>query len=173
MNKADVLAKFEEYKGRIIQIGMSDEGHLLFGGITGHWLFVKDDCVVEVKKNTSNIGHYGYDDVTQNVNPFVITTVNFDDILYIRSYFGSKPGEIAEILNGLTPVGTDDDLSDIISQVESDSIRKAASPSGNLNDTHVAPGGAYGSFKGSMISTEIGGLPGYVKNALLSQEDSN
>lgn len=175
MNKADVLAKIEEYKGRIIQIGLSDEGHLMFGGIEGHWLFTDGDCIVEVKKNTSNIGHYGYDSVTQQMNPFVITTANFDDILYVRSYFGSKPGEIASIMQNLKPVDSDNTIGDIIKQVEKDSIRKSSSPSGNVNDPHVAPGGAYGTFKGSMISTEIGGLPDYVKDALfpVSKEDSD
>ena len=56
MEKADVLNTLEKYKGRMIQIGLSDDGNMMFSGLDGHWLFTDDTCVIEVKKNTSN-GH--------------------------------------------------------------------------------------------------------------------
>ena len=48
MQKADVLAKLEEYKGKPIEIGLSDEGAVLHCGIDGHWIFTEGDNLVEI-----------------------------------------------------------------------------------------------------------------------------
>ena len=161
MLKADVLAKLEEYKGRPIVVGLNDEGSLLYSGIDGHWLFVQGDNLVEIKKNVTD-GTYGVSSGNQQQSPFTIMTVPFDVINYVKSYIPHKEGAIEEALSGLTPVGTDKSLSEIQSEIESDSILKALSPRGNVNTPDVAPGRSYGPFKGSAISTDIDGLPKYM-----------
>lgn len=166
MNKADVLAKLEEYKGRPVEIGLSDEGAMLYSGIEGHWLFVQGDNLVEVKK-ASGDGTYGFSTVNQNQAPFVVTTVPFDIVNYVRANIRNEPGDIKTMLSGLEPVGTDKALDDIIKEIEGDSIRKAMSPRGNLNTPDVNSKSSYGTFKGSAISTEIDGIPQYMKDDLL------
>ena len=75
MNKADVLAKLEEYKGRPIQIGLSDEGAMLYSGIEGHWLFVQGDNLVEVRKNTFDSA-YGFTLFLVRRVPFSVMVVS-------------------------------------------------------------------------------------------------
>ena len=157
MEKADVLNTLEKYKGRMIQIGLSDDGNMMFSGLDGHWLFTDDTCIIEVKKNTSN-GHYGFGEVMQQLNPFIITRANFADIVYIKTYMGKESGEISDFISSLTPVD-DRDINDVIKELESDSIRKANSPMGFSNNEENK---SYGIFKGSVISTEVGGIPPYL-----------
>ena len=52
MNKEEVLYLFDKYKDRPIEIDTGDSAAVLRGNIDGHWLFLKGDTVVEVKKNT-------------------------------------------------------------------------------------------------------------------------
>lgn len=171
MKKEDVLAKLEEYKDRPIEIGLSDEGAMIYANIDGHWLFTDGgDNLVEIKKNSSD-GTYGFSSNNQREHPFVITTTPFDAVMYVKVGIKNASGDIAEKTSGLTPVGTDKTLEEIVKAIESDSVRKANSPRGNLNTPAVAPGGygGYGEFKGSAVSTTIDGVPQYMKDSLIKE----
>lgn len=172
MTKADVLAKLEEYKDRPIEIGLSDEGAMLYSGIEGHWLFTQGDNLIEVRKNTSD-GTYGFDSINQNQTPFVVTVVQFDTVNYVKTHIKNEAGDIQKIIGSFEPVATDKSLDDIIKSIQSDSIRKAQSPRGNLNTPDVNTKGSYGKFSGTIISTEIDGIPNYMKEDLLSNNDKN
>jgi len=161
MLKADVLAKLEKYKDSPVLIGLSDEGQVLYSGFKGHWLFVQGDNLVYIKK-TSTEGVYGVGGITQQQHPFSLTVVPFDAVEYVKCFLPYGAGVIASALEGLSPVGTSKTLAEIESEIESDDVLKALSPRGNLNVDDVAPGGSYGPFRGSAISTEIGGLPKYM-----------
>ena len=165
MTKTEVLALLEKYKGRVIEIGLSDEGALLHGGIEGHWLFTKGDNLIEVKKNTPD-GTYGYASTSQYRSPFVVTTVQFDTVNYVRSYVKTDAGDITTMLDGFTPVATDDTLQEIITAMEGDSIRKASSTRSETYSDQTKYGGEYGTFKGTYISTDLNGIPAYVKQSL-------
>lgn len=170
MTKADVLAKLEEFKDRPVEIGLSDEGALLYSGIEGHWLFVQGDNLVEIKKNSSD-GTSGFSSVNQNQRPFTVTIVPFEIVNYVRTHIKNEPGDIQTIVSSLEPVSTDKSLDAIIKEIESDSIRKAMSPRGNLNVDDVNTKGSYGKFSGTAISTEIGGIPRYMKDDLLNKTE--
>lgn len=170
MTKADVLAKLEEYKGRPIELGLSDEGAMLYSGIEGHWLFVQGDNLVEVKKNSSD-GTSGFSTVNQNQRPFTVTIVPFEIVNYVRTHIKNEPGDIQTIITNMEPVGVDKTLDEVIKEIEGDSIRKAMSPRGNLNVSDVNTKGSYGKFSGAAISTEIGGIPQYMKDDLLSKSE--
>lgn len=168
MLKADVLSKLDEYKGRPVQVGLSDEGICLFGNIDNHWLFIDGDNLVEVKTNTS-IENYGTATINQQQSPFVITTVSMDNVVYVRSFIKNDTGDISTMVGSLTPVGTDKSLDEIIKELEGNTVRKAMSPRGNLNTPDVNTKGVYGAFKGSVISTESDGIPKYLKDDLLNK----
>lgn len=169
MTKADVLAKLEEYKDRPIEIGLSDEGALLYSGIDGHWLFMQGDNLVEVKKNISD-GTYGFTSINQQQSPFVMTTVPCEIVNYIRIYITNEPGDIKKTIKDMEVVGVSKSLDEIIKEIEGDSIHKASSPRGNLNVSDVNTKGSYGRFKGTAVSTSIDGIPGYMKDDLLKNE---
>lgn len=169
MTKADVLAKLEEYKDRPIEIGLSDEGALLYSGIDGHWLFMQGDNLVEVKKNISD-GTYGFASINQQQSPFVMTTVPCEIVNYIRIYITNEPGDIKKTIKDMEVVGVSKSLDEIIKEIEGDSIHKASSPRGNLNVSDVNTKGSYGRFKGTAVSTNIDGIPGYMKDDLLKNE---
>ena len=118
MTKADVMAKLEEYKGRPIEIGLSDEGAMLYAGIEGHWLFVQGDNLVEVKKNSSD-GTSGFSTVNQNQRPFTVTVVPFDIVNYVRTHIKNEPGDIQKIITDMEPVGVDKTLDEVIKEIES------------------------------------------------------
>lgn len=168
MLKADVLSKLDEYKGRPVQVGLSDEGICLFGNIDNHWLFIDGDNLIEVKTNTS-IENYGIATINQQQSPFVITTVSMDNVVYVRSFIKNDTGDISTMVGSLTPVGTDKSLAEIIKELEGNTVRKAMSPRGNLNTPDVNTKGVYGAFKGSVISTESDGIPKYLKDDLLNK----
>ena len=172
MNKADVLAKLEEYKGRPIQIGLSDEGAMLYSGIEGHWLFVQGDNLVEVRKNTFDSA-YGFTSSGQKQSPFSVMVVPFEIVNYVRTFITNEPGDIKKIVTSdMKPVGVvDKTVGDMIAEMERDSIHKAMSPRGNLNTPDVNTKGAYGGFKGSAVSTSIDGLPNYMKKDLLDEKE--
>ena len=69
-----------------------------------------------------------------------------------------ESGEIFDFIHSLTPVDGRD-IDDVIKELESDSIRKANSPMGFSNNEENK---SYGVFKGSAISTDIGGIPPYL-----------
>ena len=167
MDKELVLNKLEEYKDRPVEIALSDEGIILYSNVEGHWLFSDGDNLVEIKKNCSD-GAYGFSTVNQNQSPFSVLTVPFNQVLYVRLYIKNNPDDIRNIVGNLNPVGTDKSLDEIISEIEKDSIRRTMSPRGNLNTPDVNTKGSYGKFNGSAISTEIGGIPQYMKDDLLS-----
>lgn len=167
MTKADVLAKLDEYKDRPIEVGLADEGAMLYSGIDGHWLFVQGDNLVEVKKNTTD-GTFGFSTINQNQSPFTVTFAPFDTVNYVKIHIKNTVGDIQNVVGSLEPVGTDKSLDAIIKEIESDSIRKAVSPRGNLNVPDVNTKGSYGKFSGTVISTEIDGIPKYMKDDLLS-----
>lgn len=168
MLKADVLSKLDEYKGRPVQVGLSDEGICLLGNIDNHWLFIDGDNLVEVKTNTS-IENYGTATINQQQSPFIVTTVSMDNIVYVRSFIKNDSGDISTMIGSLTPVGTDKSLAEIIKEIEGNTVRKAMSPRGNLNTPDVNTKGTYGAFKGSVISTESDGIPKYLKDDLLNK----
>lgn len=167
MTKSDLLAKLEMYKDKPIIIGLQDEGQCMFGNISGHWLFIDGDNVVEVRINT---GITGVSKIGQNEVPFIVTYAPVDTVGYVQAFIGDKAGSIAETIGSLTPVGTSKSITDIQSEIESNPVRKALTPRGNLNVDDVAPGKSYGQFKGSAISTSISGLPKYYNNLLEGQE---
>lgn len=168
MLKADVLSKLDEYKGRPVQIGLSDEGIVLFGNIDNHWLFIDGDNLVEVRTNTS-IDNHGTSTINQQQSPFVVTTVSMDNVVYVRSFIKNETGDIKTMIGSLTPVGTDDSIDTILKAIEGNSVRKAMSPRGNLNSSDVNTKGPYGAFKGSIISTDADGIPQYLRNDLLEK----
>lgn len=165
MLKEQVLAKLEEYKDKPVEIGIGDEGIVLYGGFDGHWLFTKDDVLIEIKKN-SNEGTYGVGSITQAELPFIVISTSYDMISYVKGYIPHKAGAIAEALKGLTVAGSSKSLDEIQKEMESDSILSVYSARGNLNTENVEPGTAYGMFMGSAISTEKGGLPKYMDSVL-------
>ena len=167
MERADVIATIEKYKGKPITLGLADQAVVIWSGVAGHWLFYSDTCLVEIRVNTSSQGLYSEFTVSQNKFPFLITYVQYDTINFIRSYVGHEPGDIQATLEGLTPIHTDKSIQEIAKEIESNSVRKSQSVTGSVNDPIAAPGGPYGSFKGSMISTDINGLPQYVKDKLI------
>ena len=112
MNKADVLAKLDLFKDKPVEIGIQDEGIIIHANIDGHWLFVEGENLVEVKVNSSD-GTYGFSGAIQQVNPFKITYYPIEDVYYVRSYIANDPGDIADKLSGLEPVGTDKSMDDI------------------------------------------------------------
>lgn len=170
MNKADVIAKLEEYKGRPIQLGLSDEGAMLYSGIEGHWLFVQGDNLVEVRKNTFDSA-YGFTSSGQKQSPFSVMVVPFEIVNYVRTFITNEPGDIKKIVTSdMTPVGVDKTINEMITEMEKDSIHKAMSPRGNLNTPDVNTKGAYGGFKGSLVSTAIDGIPKYMNNLLDGNE---
>lgn len=169
MNKADVMAKLEEYKGRPIQLGLSDEGAMLYSGIEGHWLFVQGDNLVEVRKNTFDSA-YGFTTSGQKQSPFSVMVVPFEIVNYVRTFITNEPGDIKKIVTSdMTPVGVDKTIDEMIAEMEGDSIHKAMSPRGNLNTPDVGTNGAYGGFKGSIVSTNIDGIPKYMNDLLDDQ----
>lgn len=173
MEKSVVLAKLEEYKDRPIEICLSAEGSLLYSGIEGHWLFVKDDALVEIRKNVpTGTGTTGYTGTRQTQNPFIVTSVGWDAIVHVRIFMGQTNEDIVKVLDGLEPVGTTKSMEDITKEIEGDSIRKAVSTRGYLNSDNVAPGSSYGSFKGTTISTDIDGIPQYIKDSLLKNKET-
>lgn len=167
MQREDVIDIIEKYKGKPITLGLADQAVVIWSGIDGHWLFYSDTCLVEIRVNTSSQGLYSHSVVSQTQFPFLITYIQYDTINFIRSYVGTEEGDIQANLEGLTPIHTDKSLQEIAKEIESNSIRKSQSVTGSMNDPVAAPGGTYGSFRGSMISTEINGLPQYVKDKLI------
>lgn len=169
MTKEEIVAKLTEYADRPVTLGLADQAVVLHSGIEGHWLFLDDEnsALTEVKINTSSQGLYSATP-NQQEEPFVITTVQMDTVNFIRSYIGGESGSVRTSLTGLAPISTTKSFDDVIKDIESSSVRKASSPTGNLNSPVVAPGGSYGSFKGSYLSTEKEGVPKYVKDKLLS-----
>lgn len=166
MTKEEILAKIEEYKGRPIIVGLSDAGECLYSGIPGHWLFTQGGFIVEVKVSMAE-HMYTIPAISQNIYPFKMTYVPFEIVNYVQTFMGDKPGDIRQLTEDLTPIGTTKTKEEILTEIEGNSVRKTQSVSGNLNDEHVAPGTDYGSFKGSMVSTDKSGLPQYVKDKLL------
>ena len=162
MNKSVVLAKLEEYKDRPVELGLLDVKSI-YGNIEGHWLFDGGDCIIHVEKNVSN-SLYEIPGITQRDKPFSITSIYYDDISYIKSYIDPGKGNIQKDLGSYTPIGTSKSGEDIIKEIEGDSINKAIAPRSFQNVDNVAPNGQYGTFKGSVISTSIDGLPKIYNN---------
>lgn len=169
MTKEEVLYMLDKYKDRPFEIDTGDSAACIRGNIEGHWLFIKGDSLVEVKKNTPD-GTYNYANTSQAQTPFKVTVLSFDNIAYFRSYITSDPNDVENQLNDLTPTGTSKTMEDIIKEIETDTIHNAASPMGYLNTNQTAPGTQYGNFKGTMISTEKGGIPANVLNKVLTSK---
>ena len=166
MTKADIIAKLEEYKNRAIEIGISNDDAVAYSGIDGHWLFIDDNSLVEVKKNSLS---GSFSTINQQQSPFSVLIIPFENVNYIRTYIRNEPDDIRNVIGGFTPVG-DKSIDDIIKEIESDSVRKASSARGNLNVSDVNTRGVYGKFTGTAISTDIGGIPQYMKDDLLNNE---
>lgn len=157
MNKSVVLAKLEKYKDRPIELGLLDVG-CVKGNIEGHWLFDGGDCLVHVEKNVGNAS-YEIPSLTQKEKPFIMTNIYYDDISYIKTYIAPGSGEIDNDLGSFTPVGTSKSSDEILKELQGNSIHKALSPRSFNNVSEVEPGSSYGTFKGSVISTSVDGLP--------------
>ena len=154
MKKADVIAKFEEFKDRPIEMATNGAGDItLYGNIEGRWLFTTDSCVVAVAKNTAN-ARYELGGQTQREMPFSILYVNYEDVGYVRSFINKDT--IQKDLENLTPGASSKSIDEIIKEIESDSILKAHSAN--------AYGSPFAQFKGSVISTSIDGVDKDYKN---------
>ena len=164
MQKADCLKKLEEYKDRPVVLGGSDQGETFYGNIDGHWLFDEDNMLVEVKTNTMD-GTYNFNVVAQNISPFVITCMPYETINYVKVFRTHDSKDIHDLMKNMTPVGTSKSKDEVMKDIESSTIRKACSIRGNNENTSY--GGPYGSFNGSIISTERNGVPKNVKDDLL------
>lgn len=172
MTKADVLAKLEEYKDKPVIVGVGDEGIVLYSGIEGHWLFVDGENLVQIKLN-SNEGIYGVSGITQQENPFIVITVSFDYVAYVKGFVSAEPGNIAKMTNGMTPIATEKSLDDIRKEIGESTIVKALSPRGNLDVSNVAPGTSYGKFLGSAISTSANGFPKYIDDLVTKNTETS
>jgi len=172
MLKADVLAILEANKDKPIIVGLGDEGQVLYGGIEGHWLFVKGENLVEIRKVTATKATSGIGTINSKQSPFSIYTTPFDVINYVETFIPAEPGKIAAALNGLTPAGTSKTLAEVEAEIESDSILKSLTARGNVNVSDVAPGKSYGKFSGSAVSTSIDGIPKYMKEALIDDDNN-
>ena len=62
-------------------------------------------------------------------------------------------------------------MADILKEIETDTIYNASSATGFLNTEATAPGTMYGNFKGTIISTEIGGIPQNVADKVLTPKE--
>ena len=165
MEKEEILAKIEEFKDKPIIVGLSDAGTVLCSGFDGRWLFTQGGFLVEVRTNVTDTA-YRINAVSQMKYPYKISAVPFEIVNYVQTFIGDKPGDIADAIENLTLIGTSKTKDEVLTEMESNSVRKAHSPSGYLEDPHVAPGTDYGAFPGSMISTTKNGLPKYVKDTL-------
>ena len=164
MQKADCLKKLEEYKDRPVVIGGSDQGETFYGNLDGHWLFDEDNFLVEVKTNTMD-GTYNFNIVAQTISPFVVTCMPYETINYVKAFSTTDPKDIHSLLKNMTPIGTAKSKDEIIKEIESSTVRKACSVRGHNENTEY--GGPYGTFNGSIISTERNGVPQKVKDDLL------
>jgi hypothetical protein len=172
MDKSKVLAKLEEYKDRPIEITIDGANDMTFyGNIEGHWLFDGGDFLVHVVKNVSN-GKYEIANLSQREKPFAMHMITYDAVKSIRTYIDKAEGAIKTDLGSFTPIGTSKSITDVLNEIESDSIRKVSSPSGYLNVKETAPNGAYGKFNGSYISTTKEGIPQNVRDELLNSNNS-
>lgn len=166
MDKSKLIAILEAYpKDRPFIIGLADQGAITLGGYPGHWLFVKDEYLIHIKVNTPD-ALYPMPGTTQKTYSFKMTYIPIEIINYVEMFIGAENESISDYISGLTPIGTDKTIEEISAEIENSSIRKSQSTRGALNDPHVAPGGDYGKFTGSMISTDINGLPKYIKDSL-------
>ena len=170
MNKEEVLYLFDKYKDRPIEIDTGDSAAVLRGNIDGHWLFLKGDTVVEVKKNTPD-GSFNIANTNQPQCPFKVTMLSFGDIAYIRSFINSDPGDVRKQISDLNPIGTSKNMADILKEIETDTIYNASSATGFLNTEATAPGTMYGNFRGTVLSTEIGGIPQNVVDKVLTPNE--
>lgn len=170
MNKEEVLYLFDKYKDRPIEIDTGDSAAVLRGNIDGHWLFLKGDSVVEVKKNTPD-GSFNVANTNQPQCPFKVTVLSFDNIAYIRSFIYHDAGDVEKQIGDLTPIGTSKSMAEILKELQTDTIHNAASATGFLNTESTAPGTMYGNFRGSVLSTDIGGIPENVANAVLTPKE--
>ena len=82
MNKEEVLYLFDKYKDRPIEIDTGDSAAVLRGNIDGHWLFLKGDTVVEVKKNTPDVSALQND---LSSSPTIYVSKNAPDMAPERS----------------------------------------------------------------------------------------
>lgn len=158
MNKEEVLYMFNKYKDRPVEIDTGDSAAVLRGNIDGHWLFMYGDSVIEVKKNTPD-GTFNIANTNQPQCPFKVTAMSIDAISYIRSVINTEAGDVEKQIGDLEPVGTSKSIKDILTEMETDSIYHASSARGFLNADENAPGTMYGQFRGSVLSTDIGGVP--------------
>ena len=170
MNKEEVLYLFDKYKDRPFEIDSGDSAAVLRGNIDGHWLFLKGDSVVEVKKNTPD-GSFNIANTNQPQCPFKVTVLSFDNIAYIRSFINSDPSDVDNQIGDLEPIGTSKSMADILKEIKTDSIYHASSATGFLNTDATAPGTMYGNFRGSAISTDIGGIPKNVVEKVLTSKE--
>ena len=114
-------------------------------------------------------GAYDFLNTHQSQAPFKVTYCSFDTIAYIRSFITSKPGDIETQISDFTPVGTSKSKDEIITEITGDSIYNAASARGYLDNENTAPGTMYGKFRGSILSTDINGVPNNVKDAIMKE----
>lgn len=168
MTKEEVLEKFEQFKGKPIKI-FCDNAIFMYVGIEGHWVFTDDTGVLEIRKN-GPADPSGVPGMDQNESPFVITYTEWEHIQYIMGYLPPDTQKITNILQNLTPIGTDKSIDEIIKDITSDRILMSASPRGWIDDER-AFSDSYGQFPGFSISTSVNGPDPYVKHLLKKQEE--
>lgn len=170
MDKAKVLSLLEKYKDTPIEITDAANSLMFYGNMEGRWLFDGGDYLIAVSKNVPN-GKYDVAEINQRQRPFTIQYITYDDVISVRSFIDNKPGSVDAIIGSFTPLGTSKSKADVLKEITSDSIYKASSTSGFLNEKQNAPDGAYGKFTGSYISTSKEGIPQNVLDKLLNTEE--
>lgn len=156
MDKTKVLDILSKFKDRPVEVRL-DGDITFYGNMEGRWLLDGGNYIVAVTKNTQN-GSYQLKGSTQNVKPFTITYASYNDVFNIRSYIGHEPGDIQSDVGSLTPLATSKTIGDIITELQTDSIHNAASPTGYLDTEDTKDGSDYGHFRGARVTTSIDGF---------------
>ena len=89
----------------------------------------------------------------------------YETINYVKVFSTHDSKDIHDLMKNMTQIGTSKSKDEVMKDIESSTIRKACSIRGNNENTSY--GGPYGSFNGSIISTERNGVPKNVKDDLL------
>jgi hypothetical protein len=162
MDKAEVIAKLNLYKDKPVEVAINGAGDItVYGNMDGRWLFDGGDCLIAIATNTPN-GKFDIGGLSQRDYPFTILHIGYDDIVYVKGYIAYD--KVNDTIKNLTPLATDKSINEVVNEIATSSIMKAASPRGFVNANETAPGGSYGRFMGSAISTNIDGLPKYYKD---------
>ena len=172
MLKEEVLDRLDTFKGRVVEV-FCDNNNILYSGIKGHWLFTDDVGLWEIRKNAPSPTPF-VQGMSQEQSPYIVTYCDYDMVQFIRAY--TTPKEITNIITNLTPIGEDTSIEEIKTAIYSDPIIVAHSPQGFQNDPDLyRNGNPFGQFTGSMMSTDLRGIPQSVIDQLRKniEEENN